>query len=290
MDTTNFWNINNLPDGFGTGYFATPNGSIPLYPTQYIQNGTFKGYFEVMNGFPQRYQFLVMALVNYKVVPFYYNGTINSTHVVELDPKSTDTYAFNITDIPDGLNDVYFLVFLDPFNNSSSDDYRLTTEHLMTDVRFNVIQGEANKPNINLSNFTKQSESSNSIGDILVNKNYFNSTFWLYQNVTKNDTINYNINTQNDENKSRTFAVIQLLDYNQIPINNNNSEYVYYGSLNKSEAGSINASLIVPNSSGLHQLAVIIFTHPYENLEISPGNYDYSAIAESSIRIGLNVT
>lgn len=95
----------------------------------------------------------------------------------------------------------------------------------------------------------------------------------------------------NKKTGQRTFTVVQFLNYEQIPLNHDETEFVYLGQLNNSEKGSIPASLTVPEKKGVHELIVVWISDPYGNIETSLGvkNTNLEGRIEPSIRMGLNV-
>lgn len=273
--------------GFGIGHYSDFNASIPQHSTQYIKYDELNGYLELLNGYRSDNKFLVMTLLDYRVIDFNYNNSVSKIHFVNMPPMKTFVSQYNITDIPSGYHDIVILTFLNPYNLSRNDSYRLLSPYLINNIRFNVIRDNDNKPFIEYKNMTKTNVS---ISDgVFVIKEANASVLWLYENVSDNETLQYQINVENTKYENMSYALIQLLDYEQIPLKYSTSEYVYYGLINKSETCSIPASLKV-TGHGAHELVVILVTYPYEDYELVPGIINTNAKVQSSMRIELNVT
>ncbi|MDQ1252240.1 MAG: hypothetical protein QG646_1358 [Euryarchaeota archaeon] len=286
---------NKVSEGFGFGVYHNQVPLVGMNITQHLKvNENFEGYLNIANEIKKGNQYLLFALLDYKQIPFYINGSKNETHLVSLGPMEGHFYPFKIDGLSPGSHDLLIGVFLNPYNHSLNSRYRYDTDFsMMGSKRLNVIVGNGST---SMPEFKKPKtfyQSSNFLEGLLVNKEPFSAKSWLVEDVKKNETLEYYINIGNSSRKNqRTFAIVQFLDYKQIPIMQNTSDYVYFGRINKSEEGAIPASLIVPDKNGVHELIVVWVSDPYENLEISPGklNTNLEGRVEPSIRIGLNVS
>jgi len=283
---------NNGSEYMGFGFYQKNNNTItPFNNTLYVNNGSFDGYMVIDNHFNHENQYLILAFLDYNAIPFYYNGTVSTIHIVNMSPMGMNHSYFNITNIPNGFHDILFLVFLDPYNHSLDEVYRLDTDYSdMGRWRFNVVFKNDLKPLIQFKNVYTDDNNSNKLNGVLVTKDTFSDKIFLSKNVTPNETLNYFINIGNKRNISENYAIIQLLDYNQIPINYNESNYVYYGSIKSGERSSIPVNIKIPDSNGVHELIIIWTTNPYENiwsLNGTKNNMQLDSIP--SARIGLNV-
>jgi len=293
------FNLNNLPEGFGIGYYKDIDGTMPINHTEYLQNNEFNGHIKMINGYKtQNNQYLMLALLDYKIVPVYYNGIISAKHLFNLSPMESIIYPYKMANISAGYHDMMILNFKNPDNHSTNISDRLNTYSQMGNVRFNaIVENNNTKPLLNYNNSIKNiliedNNTSNSFDGLLINKEPFSSNVWLCENVTKNEILNYYINIGNYNSDNKTYAIIQLLDYDQIPITSNDPEYIYYGQIQNNESASIPANLKVPDKKGVYELIVIFVANPYEQLEVNPGvqNSGINTLVESSLRIELNVT
>ena len=283
-----------LSESFGFGIYHSYNPRVGMNSTQFLkENESFEGYLRITNAMNKENQYLLFALVDYRAVPFYINGTKNQTHLIKLGAMDDSFYFLKIDNLSTGHHDLLLGTFLNPYVNSLDENYRMSTDlAFMGSKRLNIVIENGSMPMPEFRNSRIFCESPYALEGILVNKKSCAPNAWLTENVEKDEVLEYFINIGNNERRNqRTFAIIQFLDYEQIPIKNNTSEYVYLGYLNRGEKASIPASLIMPNSTGVNELIVVWISDPYENLEISPGirNINLEGRVEPSIRIGLNV-
>lgn len=283
-----------VSESFGFGVYRSYNPLIGMNLTRFLkENESFEGYIKITNAINEENQYLLFALVDYRITPFYINGIKNQTHLINLSPMQDNLYPFKIDNLSFGYHDLLLGVFLNPYEHSLKRKYRMSTDFaLMGSKRLNIIVGNGSIQRPEFKNLGITCESSYVLEGLLVNMKPCSTDAWLTENVTKMEKLEYFINIGNTERRNqRTFAVIQFLDYKQIPIKYNTSEYAYFGYLNKGKKGSIQASLSTPNSTGVSELIVVWISDPYENLDISPGirNLNLEGRVEPSIRVGLNV-
>ena len=320
-DNTNIAVANNLStvralsqnapnNSFGIATYRDFNTSIPLYPTQYINSDQFNGYLEVMNNYNRSNQFLIMALLDYQLIPFNYNSSIGMTHFINVSPNKGYIYPFNITGITSGYHDLTFLSIENPYdryinltvadprdNNSSTVKvwYRFP---LISSTRFNIINENDKKPSLISGNIEGQNITSGNseglIDGIFITKERLSTNvsnnIWMYENASQNETVDYYINVANARQENMSYAIIQMLDNKQIPINNNSSDNVYYGYLNRGEVCSIPAAINAPDINGEHELLILLTIDPYNNIELEPGklNPAVDGIIDA-VRVGINV-
>lgn len=266
--------------------YSGENGS-QLNPTQHSPDGSFKGSLYVEGTADT----MLMAMVDYNVTAFSFNGSINETHMIPTRAYINETgyvlpfdpvrlkETFNVSGMSEGFHDVALLGFVDPYNYSGS-DWRYDGPSAQGALRFNVIVNNSSKswpgPTDNLSS-----------GDTL----YFNSSefpsasetlskephtpkVWQRESVKSNDTVDYYVNLAhpwfNNNQTSYNFSIVQLLDYKQIPIRAGTDDMVYYGHIDKEMFESAHMSLQAPNVPGDHKLIVIVSGDPYADLEVAP--------------------
>ncbi|VVB91165.1 Uncharacterised protein [uncultured archaeon] len=285
---------NQVSESFGFGVYRNYNPPVGMNLTQLLkENESFEGYIRITNAIKRENSYLVFALVDYRMVPIFINGTKNQTHLINLDPMEDRFYSFKIDNLSNGYHDLILGVFLNPYEHSLDKKYRLDTDFsLMGSTRLNIVVENGSIPEPEFRKPEIFCESSYVLEGLLVSKEPCSSKAWPTENVTRKEALDYFINIGNSEQRNqRTFAVIQFLDYTQIPLIHNTSEYVYFGYLDKGKKGSISASTIIPDNTGIHELIVIWISDPYKRVEISPGirNKNIEGRIEPSIRVGLNV-
>lgn len=269
------------------GMSYSGNNGSSLNETQYSSDGSFAGRIYVEG----TANTLLVALVDYNVTAFSYNGSVNTTHMIPAksfinetgyvtptDPAMTKG-AFNVTGIPEGFHDVQFLGFVDPYNYSSP--WGMSDGPFSSGgVRFNVIVDNSSKhrlldtdgPGSNDTVYAGTSEFP-SDGPSLSQKP-FSAQGWPKENVKANGTIDYYVNLAHPMFDNRqtdyNFTIVQLLDYRQIPIRVGSPDTVYYGRLDNGTFASARMSLKAPDTPGNYKLIVIVSGDPYADVEVAP--------------------
>jgi hypothetical protein len=261
--------------------YYSDNGSLSS-EAQYARNGTFKGNLTI----EADSRTMLIGLLDYHVIPIYYNNSVNLTHLI--DPSSYDqenkTYdaGFSVTNISRGFHDVMLVAFMDPYNNTNAkwgyDGPIRSSSMLFTVLSDNSTKAMPAFNNDSVSDGTQYTTGYYFDG-ALITDTPFNDTTWFEKNVNDNQAIGYYLNIgnpiHNANNTTRNFAVVQLMDYAQIPINDGSSSYVYYGSLKSGESAALHMSFNAPDATGSHKLVVIVIEEPYENTSTSIYGVDY---------------
>jgi hypothetical protein len=224
------------------------------------------------------YLTLVMALVDGKVVPFYYNGSVNTTHMIDVG-ENASTYMpvdpeFKIMGLSEGVHDVTILTFVDPYNFNQTilnrggpvaggsqsfavivaNDTQAMQELQEQTFARTVLSSEAGSSNVS---FLSKSSLSNQV--------------WWNDKVRKGTIVNYYVNIGqhyvNGNSSSIPFRLIQLLDYEQIPVRYDSADLMYTGSTNNSEPYTVPLSFKASNVTGQHKLIVLLVMNPYQALD-----------------------
>jgi hypothetical protein len=272
----------NIPRGasYSIGFhYANTDGSVPIRYTQYADDGNFSFLLTV----EPSADCMLMALVDYRVVPFYFDGRYNSTHYLAGSPMENNSGVMSgnysglvsVTNLSEGFHDVLILGMLSPYNYTSSPLRSLTGGGSM---RFNVIVGNATKPSVSFENrstaFNAAYSSENHVFSPLSKSPLDNRG--LFKETVKPGTIfNYYVNVGhgmvNNEIRNTSLAIVQLLDYRQLPVVYGTRDAAYYGYIDRSENCSVYMSFKVPETVGLHRLVNIVVTDPYADLELASG-------------------
>jgi hypothetical protein len=283
-----------VSESYGFGVYQSYAPEVGMNVTRFLQeNESLEGYARITNAMYTDNQYLLFMLVDYRTVPFYVEGNKGLTHLLALKPMEDNFYSFKLDNLSKGYHDVILGVFLNPYEHSLGTNYRMSTDFaLMGRIRLNVIVSNSYYPLPEFNTPRISCEKNYALEGLLVTTDSCSHMGWFSENVSKEQKLNYFINLGNNNDDQRTFALIQFLDYQQIPLHDNSSDYVYYGYLSNGGKASIPASLIAPNATGVHELIAVWVSDPYNNLEISPGviNDRIEGRIEPSIRVGLSVT
>jgi hypothetical protein len=245
----------------------------------YAENGTVNGHFSIQVHYPT----LVMAMVDEKVVPFFYNGSLNETHLVYPgdDPEMyvPNDPAFEITGIPAGVHDVTILTFLDPYDFNKS-SWQGDGPIGGSARNFIVIMADSNNSvqtlmNQSISKAVVRSTTSNS-NFSFISKSPLANRLWLTENIDKNGVLNYYVNIGhyyvNGNSTNLPFKIVQLMDYKQVPVQYDSADYVYTGHTTNSETATVPMSIKAPNTTGPHKLIVLLAINTHQALDPDHGD------------------
>lgn len=264
-----------------TGYEVL-NSSEPHNTTQQAPDGNFTFSFHI----EPSDDCLLVTLVDYREVPFYFDGDYNTTHYLGNGSGMQGNYSgiIRVANLSEGYHDVILLSFVAPRNTSYGFWNEPLDPMLTSLLRFNVIVNSSVKP---LPAFENRSTARNAEyrdGHILQGefaRKPFANPGWYRPSVKPGEAIDYykpvSSQTLDDRDISSTFAIVQLLDYAQVPVRYNTTDTVYYGYLAGNDTCSVHLSLNAPAAPGPHRLAVISVEMPFEEAEMAPGAYRSSA-------------
>ncbi|WP_297555965.1 hypothetical protein [Thermococcus sp.] len=269
------------PNYFGFGLYSKPSYPDGIFKRAvYHVNSSFSGYVFLANA--KKNDYLVFVLLDYKEIPFYLDGKLNLTHYVTLGNMEYRFFRFKIPNVSDGWHDVFVGVFPSPYSTEEQDS------HILYGFRLQLIAGE---PILRLPFFerpllcTKNNTELDAY--LLLTKKACGNTIWYKVSVNQSSTLKYFAVIGNTEDNLQTFALVQFLDYKQIPIGNRT---VYFGYLHKNEIVSVPITLRLPADS-THRLVLLYFAYPYEPLDYPPDieNVNLRFINEQSNVLVLSV-
>lgn len=251
--------------------FKTVNDSAILGSMHHADNGNFSGFITV----EPSADCLLMALVDYRVVPFYFDGRYNTTHYLSDSLSGQYSGVFSVTNMSEGFHDVLIIGLVSPYNYSS-DPWSVSA--VSGWLRFNVIVGNATKPSVSFENRSTAVNtvySSDNGYSSRLSKSPFDNRMLLKEALKPGATLDYYVNVGhgivNGEILNTSLAIVQMMDYRQIPVRYNTTADVYYGYIDRAENCSVHMSFKAPETMGLHRLINIVVTDPYACFEIAPG-------------------
>ena len=277
-----------FPESFGVGLYESPDRQHGGIRNRVFKvNGTFEKYLFIANAMNSSNEYLIFVLVDYKQVPFYVDRRLNLTHLIKLKPMEYKFLKIRVEGLNEGYHDLFIGVFLDPYNHNLSDMYRLSTDFsMMGGIRIQVISG---KSVYRLPEFIHPSilcKKKGVMDGILLTKSPCEYRAWLRANLSED--IKYYINIGNEHKNIQTFALIAMLDYKQVPLNN--TTLIYYGYVYKNHVVAIPAELRMHrNTHGIHEFVVIYFPDPFLPLQFPPDirNINLFTEPEPSIRVAI---
>ncbi|HEY3272366.1 MAG TPA: hypothetical protein VGJ92_01315 [Methanocella sp.] len=298
--------------GYGTEFFIDGTSRENQSGLQYARNGSFSGTLHYSASYdpPKKDSFLIMALVDYNLTSLYYNGSRETSHLIEyLSPVSLNV-SFNLTGLPEGFHDLLFFTVQNPYNEPLHAAGLVFPQYAEgSGMLFNVIEGNDTRPDLQYGkgSLDKYVSYRNVTGN-----NHLGYGPWLTDKpltdmmspdggrpsgeaiqemkVAPGEDLDYYINVKNgigsaNERYGR-FTLLQLLDYEQVPIRPDVSEYVYNGALSPGRFFAIHAGIKAPWTPGTHVLSLVMMTNPYENYNATGARSGFPSI----VSVILNVT
>ena len=197
--------------------------------------------------------------------------------------------SFKLTGLQNGTHNMVFLNVLSPYCNLTGNDINNGRNIMdcISGISFNLVEGNASASTVQnnagpLEQYVTYKNNSNinlmDDGPWLTEKPFFvdesiagcktPTDAISYINATPGEDIEYYIDVRNgvglgNEDNSR-FTMMQLLDYEQVPLRHDMSEDVYFGALNPGQTLALPADILAPKTPGEHILSIIWMTNPYE--------------------------
>jgi len=257
------------------------------------------GYLWVNNQMTSSSDFLIFGLLDYQQVPFEFNDSGTKVHhFIHMAPFEESFYRFRIPPMMNGSHDFELFLVMKPDAHSLNDSFRLGTDQaLLGSRRLNIIVGNSEK--FDPPPLKKYDGPSRSCGsDYVLNDGLLLTTkpcdrkALLSAEVKPGEFFDYSINIAADKNYPVSVAVVPLLDYYQISLENYTNDNVSHFSLGPGEKLAIPATLRIPDDAGVHELMVLWIPKPYQSIDDdakSVRQYHQWAWSEPSIRVGLDV-
>ncbi len=186
---------------------------------------------------------------------------------------------FEITGIPEGVHDVAILTFLDPydFNRSVWQSDGPIGGGVQNYV---IIMGNGNSSALELMNQSiskaiVRSTTSNS-NTSFISKSAAANQLWAVENTGKSSVLNYYVNIGhyyiNGNSTDLPFKLVQLMDYKQVPVQYNSTDYTYTGHTTGSEPITVPMSVKTPDTAGPHKLIVLLSINAHQAIDPTWGN------------------
>lgn len=283
----------NVPAGVG-GWGAYGYGSqilidgVPpenLSEPYYVRNDSFSGTWHFSTGSEVQVDdsCLILALVDYNQTSLTYNGSLGASHTIEYRTPVSCNVSFALTGLQEGFHDVSFFVVLDPYIDIKGDPVYGVWRPDGFGQRYNVIVGNATKPEVvygagPLEKYvTYQNSTANNLmgyGPWLTKVPFAVAADGLpsaiqSMTVSSGQDLDYYINVKNgftpEYERYNQFALVQLLDYEQVPLRQDVPVNVYYGTLDPGRMAALHASIKAPSSPGTHVLSLVLAKYPYDD-------------------------
>jgi hypothetical protein len=203
-------------------------------------------------------------------------------------PVSTNV-SYRLAGLPEGFHDVNFFMIPDPYDVPYYDAINSPPVTDWSYMRYHVIAGNATKPEVlyaagPLEQYVAYQNGSKlnimSYGpwltsvpflDMVTPQGSPSTNVIRSMDVSPGQEIDYYINVKNGKDLNNEqfgrFALLQMLDYEQVPLRQGAPGDVYYGSLGQNEVMAFHASLKAPATPGTHMLSIVLAGYPYKTYD-----------------------
>ncbi len=291
-----------VTESFGVGIFPGPVELDEAMQTALWRTGPnepLEGYLWVNNQMTSGSDFLIFGLLDYQQIPFEFNNTgAKVHHIIHMAAFEESFYHFRIPPMKNGSHDFELFLVMKPDAHSLDDSFRLSTDQaLLGSRRLNIIVGNSGgftPPDLE----TYHGYSTSCGSDYVLNDGLLVTTApcdrkaLLSMNVSPHEIFEYSINIAADNRYPVSVAIVPLLDYYPVALENTTNNRVSHFSLNPGEKLAIPANVRIPDDEGVHELMVLWIPKPYQSIDDdakSVRQYHQWAWSEPSIRVGLEV-
>ncbi|GAB4581622.1 MAG: hypothetical protein Fur0022_43710 [Anaerolineales bacterium] len=258
------------------------------------ENESFQGTYYLLNQQPAE-SYALICLLDYKQTPCLFDGKDASPYFLEMGENEERTFSFETPAIEKGFHDLAILAFSKVDEHDTSESFRYSTDFNYLFSTRAAILADTPPDELPLIEYEKGvfiEESPSPLNGVVINlspDSYSEGIrAWLHEVIQPGQTLDYYIQLGNDDEPDQTYAVLSFLDFQQIPVNEN--QLVAYVSLPTGYRMTIPASLTVPEETGIHELVIVIVRNPYRIREdLSTRKLILPDGIESSIRVAIEV-
>ena len=263
--------------------FLDMNGDINSNAIFYLNEPeSFKKYIYIYHGYKEISTYKLLLFCDYKQSKFTVNNKELEEYTFKMEYNQEIKIPIEIKPLKKGFHDVFFILVKNSDIKRLDEEFRISTtgKHMLF-IRFNIIIEQKNIPKIYfLSNLDEKENSK--MPPIFTSRNVNTRKMWLTDTIKTATKLEFFSRITNTSNEDKNFAIINLLDFKQIPINENGDLVTFFKVKNEREV-VIPSSLTTPKQPGIYDLTPILIYNPYEELVV------YNTAIKVSNRIGLNV-
>ncbi len=101
----------------GSNFFVDGRSQENQSGLQYARNGSFSGIwnYSASSDPPENGSCLTLALVDYRLMPLYYNGSLANSYTLRYQTPISVNVSFNLTWLQEGFHNVLFLTVRNPY-------------------------------------------------------------------------------------------------------------------------------------------------------------------------------
>jgi len=204
---------------YGFGYFDESSIDETQTIHKIATGQSYSPTFEIYNGYPNKYNFKVYFIVDYKQKEVQFLNNIVRSIDVSLEANEKKIYDVQIPDIGKGLHDIIVFVVRDP-DNVLEEKRHILPDNVYLSRRVSlIVDNEDMLPEIEYKLVESNTLKDNS-SIPFITRNDHEPIYSLSETLTsKHDLMKLNLNFTN-KNKDQRFAIIAFIDSEQIQIKN----------------------------------------------------------------------
>jgi len=176
------------------------------------------------------------------------------------------SFPLRLKGLTAGRHELVRFTFYDTDNHDMKPDFRQMTRFMMQAVRVTLFVGSGSEaPKVvyvtssQPDTLAQQGEGLFVLSDQPLGER--ETKPWRSKDVSAGATVPYHITFNNPGNKAVEYAVVAVLDYEQVPLGA--SSPALYVRVESKERMSIATSLVAPRRAGAHELVVVLLDKPY---------------------------
>ncbi len=271
-------------NGVGLGLYSE-NGTIDKSHIFYLKpNERLKKFISISNNIPESRVYKILLFIDFKQEEFSIDGRpYSDNYTFEMDSNETLEIPFICKEFSPGFHDCFFVIVKYPDKKFLDSDFRKQTDmNNLLFLRFKVSIENEIVPEYKIKKFTPSPEKS-IIDGIFISDQENVLKRWLVQKIKRNDMVQYYAHVGNKKRDNKQYALIVLLDWKQVAINQEGDKTLYF-ELKENEMITIPSLIKAPEKKGIYDLSAILIQNPYSEQEIK------SRGISTCIRVGIDVT
>lgn len=204
------------------------------------------------------------AFLDGKEIRLATDGNLVNVLILHFASGERKVINFETENIPEGVHTLSFMYFRDINNDSTNLSIRRHLGKLNFDGQSFIVHVQTNNP-ISHIQFDDWDAGSSNLPEV---QDYFDindgqSTDvrkpWTPQPFQPSANVSFGAVIYNPGSIDREYCLVALLDYNQIPIQNN---YQSCGIVKAGQVGGVKSSFVAPSTIGDHQFQVVAIENP----------------------------
>lgn len=267
-------------EGTATALISEDNKKILQQSNFKIQNkDDFISKIGVSNLSDKEQEFILLPIIDYKQQSIQIGKDNLDKYKFSLKPKEIIFIPFTVKNLKEGIHDIIFLLAKDPNNTNLDPNYRKATElsHIIS-KRMSVTVGKNKEINIPYTNIPDTETNDKLSGSIVTPTKELKP--WITEEHVSHD-MKYYINVGNISKNEQDFAVIALLNWNQVSIKDN--QKVIMSKIDSNTLVHIEGELKSQDiKSGVSNFTTLYIPSPYKEVKNELDMY-----VEPSINVGL---